>query len=185
MSIIRMYKKTDDGVLEFREAWRDEEDGVFVVNAGAVGHQSSTKEVPAETADAGAELLAEFETRGIEEGYRVVPLEEQYWVVAQFALKTAAGTERDKYLERKATSSITSFFAWRGIGLVDRSEFGTGKLNIFTVAPDAAKAVAGIKTCARESDLDVTKLSIGVAPYSHLDEIKGKHGLKKGETFTL
>ncbi|MDJ0357392.1 hypothetical protein [Paenarthrobacter sp. PH39-S1] len=185
MSIIRMYKKTDGGVLEFREAWRDAEDGVFVVNAGAVGHQSVTKESPAETSDAGAALLAAFETHAIEDGFRVIPLEEQYWVIAQFALKSVEGTERDRYLERKATSSITSFFAWRGIGVVDRSEFGAGKLNIFTVAPDAAKAVAGIKICARESDLDVTKLSIGVAPYGHLDEIRGKHGLKKGATFTL
>ncbi len=185
MSIIRMYKKTDDGVLAFREAWRDDEDGVFVVNSGVVGHQSATKESAADTVEAGAAKLAAFQTQGLEDGFRIIPVEEQFWVIAQFALKSAEGTERDRYLERKATNSITSFFAWRGIGVVDRSEFGVRKLNIFTLAPDAAKAVAGIKTCARESDLDVTKLSIAVAPYGHLEGIKGKHGVTKGVPFTL
>ncbi len=42
--IIRAYKRDDEGVLHFREAWYDDEDQEFVVNHGVVGHQSKTDE---------------------------------------------------------------------------------------------------------------------------------------------
>ena len=73
-------------------------------------------------------------------------------MIAQYALKTSTGTERDQYLEYKATRTITEFFAWRGLGVVDRSEFAPGKLNIFTLGPDPAKAVAGLKTVPARSE---------------------------------
>lgn len=186
MSIIRMYRKSDgDGVLRFREAWHDEEYGQFVVNHGTVGHQSSTQETDVASAEAAETLLAAFEAQCLEDGFMVVPAEEQFWVVAQFALKTVEGTERDRYLERKAKDALTSYFAWRGIGIVDRSEMQGGKLNIYCLAPDAAKAVNGIKTCIREARLDFTKLSIGVAPYDDLGAIKMKHAPGAGAAFTL
>ncbi|WP_026554270.1 hypothetical protein [Arthrobacter sp. 35W] len=204
MSIVRLYKKDDDGALSFREAWIDapepedadgaddidardaDDDGVwFVVNHGPVGFQSSTKENKvADVAEAEA-LLAAFHDQCVTDGFAEVPLAEQSWVVAQFALKNSAAGERDKYLERKASEAITSYFAWRGIGVVDRTEIvagghGTGKLNIYTLSPDAAKAVAGIKIAIREAKQDFTKLSIGVAPYDDLSAIKAKHQPKPG-----
>ncbi|WP_427017243.1 hypothetical protein ACQCSX_00815 [Pseudarthrobacter sp. P1] len=207
MSIIRLYKKDDDGALSFREAWVDSpdaeeaaadgssagaaDDGVwFVINHGPVGYQSTTKETSVDTVEEAEALLAAFGIQCAEDGFAEVPLADQSWVVAQFALKTAAGSERDKFLERKATEAITSYFAWRGIGIVDRSEFvagehGTGKLNIYCLSPDAAKAVAGIKIAIREAKQDFTKLSVGVAPYNDLAAIKGKHAPKPGAAFTL
>jgi hypothetical protein len=205
MSIIRLYKKDDDGALNFREAWVDApdaeeadaegadgaDDGVwFVVNHGPVGFQSTTKETSVDSVEEAEVLLAAFGTQCAEDGFAEVPLEEQSWVVAQFALKSAAASERDKYLERKAKDAITSYFAWRGIGIVDRSEIvagehGTGKLNIYCLSPDAAKAVAGIKIAVREAKQDFTKLSVGVAPYNDLSAIKGKHAPKPGAAFIL
>jgi hypothetical protein len=184
MSIIRMYRKSEDDVLTFREAWLDEEDGVVVVNHGVVGHHSSTQETQAPDADAAEQLMAAFESQATGDGYRVIPDEEQFWVVAQFALKTATGTERDRYLERKAKDSITAYLAWRGVGTVDRSEIANGRLNIYCLAPDPAKAVTAIKVCLREAKLDFTKLSIGVAPHDDLAAIKQKHG-PRATTFTL
>ncbi|HEV7168788.1 MAG TPA: hypothetical protein VGN49_12570, partial [Micrococcaceae bacterium] len=66
-------------------------------------------------------------------------------------------------------------FAWRGIGVVDHTEIDNGRLNIYSLAPDAAKAVAGIKTCIRDARLDYTKLSVGVAPYADPQAVKVKH----------
>jgi len=195
MSIVRMYKTDDDGTLVFREAWvdlpsadstdgtgPDEDNGIyFVVNHGTVGHQSTSKDAPVESAEEAEGMLAAFEEQCVEDGYAAVPQEDQWWVVAQFALKNARVTDRDKYLEQKAKESLTAHLAWRGSGTVEKTEFvdgphGTGKLNIYCLAPDAAKAVAGIKVCIREAKLDFTKLSIGVAPFSELDAIKLKHG---------
>jgi len=58
---------------------------------------------------------------------------------------------------------------------VDRTEIDNGRLNIYTLAPDPAKAVTGIKTCIREGRLDYTKLSIGVAPYAEPEAVKVRH----------
>ncbi len=185
MSIVRMYRKSEDGVLLFRESWYDEDDGQLVVNHGTVGHQSATQESDVASAEAAEALLAAFQEQCTQDGYTVIPPEEQYWVVAQYALKTTDGTERDRYLERKAKDAITSYFAWRGIGIVDRTELGGGKLNIFTLAPDPVKAVAGIKACIRDARLDFTKLSIGVAPHGDPAAIKLKHSPQPGGTFAL
>jgi len=175
MSIVRMYRRADDGVLHFREAWYDEDYGQVVVNHGTVGHQSITKESSVESAEAAEALLTAFEVQCSQDGYAVIPVEEQSWVIAQFALKSAEGTERDRYLERKARDAVASYFAWRGIGIVDRTEIENGRLNIYSLAPDPAKAVTGIKTCIREAKLDYTKLSIGVAPFAEPDAIKIRH----------
>ncbi|HSN35032.1 MAG TPA: hypothetical protein VLT34_01650, partial [Arthrobacter sp.] len=50
--IIRVYKRNNEGVLEFREGWFDEDYSQFVMNHGVVGHQSKTDET--DVADAAA-----------------------------------------------------------------------------------------------------------------------------------
>jgi hypothetical protein len=185
MSFLRLYKHDDKGVLQFREAWYDEDFGQFVVNHGTVGHQSITRETNDVGEDAAAALLEAFAVQCAEDGFAEIAREDQFWVIAQYALKTSTGTERDQYLEDKATRTITEFFAWRGLGVVDRTEFAPRKLNIFTLAPDAAKAVAGLKTCLREAKLDFTKLSIGVAPYGDPGAVKQKHPLPAKAPFSL
>jgi hypothetical protein len=185
IGIVRLYRKSDDGVLHFREAWFDAGDGAFVVNHGVVGHQSSTDETEAGSEEAAEPLLAAFEAQCRIDGYAVIEPEDQFWVIAQFALKSAEGTERDRFLERKASSAITGYFAWRGLGIVDRSEFRPGKLNIYCLAPDIAKAVAGIKTCIREAKLDFTKLSIGSASFGTPDIVRARHTPRPGGAFEV
>jgi hypothetical protein len=185
MSIIRVYRRDDEGTLSFREAWVDEDFGQFVVNHGVVGHQSESDATDVDGVEAGEGLLAAFAAQCEEDGYAEIPAEEQYWVVAQFALKTTDGTERDRYLERKAKAALTGHLAWRGLGTVERSEIGNSRLNIFCLCPDVPKAVNAIKVCIRGEDLDFTKLSIGAAPYGDTPEFKTKHSPKAGAGFTL
>jgi hypothetical protein len=106
-------------------------------------------------------------------------------VVAQFALKTREGTERDRYLEEKAKDALISHLAWRGLGTVERSEFNDFKLNIVCLCPEVNKAVNAIKVCARNEDLDFTKLSIGAAPHSDPQNFKLKHSAKPATTFSI
>ena len=110
-----------------------------------------------------------FAAQCAEDGYAEIPEEEQFWVVAQYALKTKDGTSRDRYLEEKAKDALISHLAWRGLGVVDRSEFSDAKLNIFCLTPDVNKTVNAIKVCIRGEDLDFTKLSIGAAPFGEHD----------------
>ena len=119
--IIRVYKRDEEGTLQFREAWIDEEFNEFVMNHGVVGHQSSTEETDAADAEAAERLMDAFAVQCAEDGYAEIPEEEQFWVVAQYALKTKDGTSRDRYLEEKAKDALISHLAWRGLGIVDRS----------------------------------------------------------------
>ena len=182
---MRVYKRDDEGALHFREAWYDEEYGQFVMNFGAVGHQSKTQETDVQDAAGADGLMDAFAAQCAEDGYAEIPAEGQFWVVAQFALKTREGTARDHHLAQKASDALISHLAWRGLGTVDRSGFSDFKLNIFCLCPDVNKAVAAIKICARGEDLDFTKLSIGAAPFSDPENFKLKHSAKPANSFSL
>ncbi|HEX2247312.1 MAG TPA: hypothetical protein VHH13_07160, partial [Arthrobacter sp.] len=69
MSFLRLYKRDDKGVLQFREAWYDEGYGQFVVNHGTVGHQSTTRETNDVAEDAAAALLEAFAVQCAEDGF--------------------------------------------------------------------------------------------------------------------
>ncbi|GER23516.1 hypothetical protein NCCP1664_20110 [Zafaria cholistanensis] len=189
MSIARLYRRDAEGVLEFREAWFEAEDGgetgQFVVNRGIAGHQSKTEEVKDVAAEAGEALLDAFVEQCLEDGYAEIRPEDQHWVIAQFALKSVEGTQRDRYLEAKAAEALRGFLGWRGLGTVESTDFAPRKLNIRILSPEPAKAVAAVRVCIKEADLDVTKLSIGVAPYSDLSALKQKHPLPAKAPFTL
>ena len=182
--IIRVYKRDEEGILQFREAWFDEDYSQFVMNHGVVGHQSKTEETDVVDADAAERLMDAFAVQCAEDGYAEIPLEEQSWVVAQYALKTKDGTSRDRYLEEKAKDALISHLAWRGLGIVDRSEFSDARLNIFCLTPDVNKTVNAIKVCIRGEDLDFTKLSIGAAHYGE-ETFRLKYSPKPTNSFTL
>lgn len=185
MSFIRYYRTSADGPLEFREAWYEDDVGQFVVNHGQVGHQSKTSGNDDVGPDEAERMLVAFENQCMEDGYALIPETEQSRVVAQFALKSTDGTERDRYLERKAVATITGYLAWRGLGTVEGSEFRPGRLNINCLSPDPGKAVNALKVCLREADLDFTKLRIGVAPYDETSGYRLRHPLPAKSPFVL
>ncbi|MFJ2620880.1 hypothetical protein [Glutamicibacter sp. NPDC087344] len=181
MAIIRTYRMNEKNELQFREAWfqqfEDEELGQFVINHGPVGHMSQTSEVQDVTADRADELFAGFAEACAAEGYTEYSDEEQSWVIVQYTLKSAAGTERDRYLQKKASEALTGHLAWRGLGTVESSDFGNRKLNIRILSPAPKLAVHAIKVCIREAKLDFTKMVIATAPYGQLDKARMAHPL--------
>src|SRR5207249_343086 len=102
---------------------------------------STTEATDVDDADGADGLMAAFALQCDEDGYAEIPSGEQFWVVAQFALKSKDGTERDRHLERRAKAVLTGHLAWRGLGVVERSTLGNSRLNIFCLCPDVAKAV--------------------------------------------
>ena len=185
MSFLRVYRRRDDRTLEFREAWHDDDAAQFVVNRGTVGHVSTSEATDDVDAAAGEALLAAFAAQCSEDGFAEIPESEQHRVVAQFALKSEAGTERDRFLERQSVGALTAHLAWRGLGTVEGSEIGGGKLTIFTRCVDANTAVAAVKTCLREATADFTKISIAVAPPDAPDAFKLKHAPAGVRSFSL
>lgn len=185
MSFLRVYRKRDDGTLEFREAWHDDDAAQFVVNRGVVGHVSTTKETNHVDAAAAESLLAAFASQCEEDGFAEIPEAEQDRIAAQFALKSQAGTERDHFLERQAVRALTSHLAWRGLGTVEESHLGAGRLTILMRTVDASKAAAAVKTCLRENTSDFTKLSIAVAKADAPEDFKLKHAPAGVHSFSL
>lgn len=192
-NIVRMYKKNDDGALVFREAWVDAggEDGVFfVVNHGTVGHISTSEDMAVESLEEAEGMLAAFAAQCTDDGYAVLARGEQSLVVAQFALKSDRVTDRDKHLAMRVKDALTVHLAWRGSGVLEKLEFtpaphGLGKLNIHIVVPDAARAVANIKSCIREEKLDFTKLTIAAGPIDDPTALRVKHSPSSGTVFAL
>lgn len=189
MPILRTYRRDDDGALQFREAWYEQDpdggNGQFVVNHGQVGHQSTTQEAADVDPQRGTELLAAFAEQCDADGFVEIAPGEQHWVIVQFALKSEAGTKRDEYLRDQAVEALIGHLAWRGLGTVESSDFAPRKLNIRVLSPEPAKAVAAIQTCIRQAKLDFTKLSIGVAPYADPSAAKQKYPLPAKAPFSL
>lgn len=189
MAIIRTYKRDEESVLHFREAWyetfENEELGQFVVNHGVVGHMSKTEEAKDVDDEAGTALLAAFGEQCTEDGFVALTPEEQDWVVIQYALKSDEGTERDRRLRDTAIEALTGHLAWRGLGTVESSDFAPRKLNIRILSPEVNKCVSAIKTCLREGKFDFTKLTIAAAPYGDPEAFKQKHPMPAKGTFSL
>ncbi|MCW4464488.1 hypothetical protein OK351_03045 [Glutamicibacter sp. MNS18] len=181
MAIIRTYRENEKNELQFREAWyqqfENEDLGQFVINHGTVGHQSKTSTVQDVDMDRADELFAGFLEQCAEDGYAEIPAEQQSWIIVQYALKSATGTERDRYLEHKASDALTSHLAWRGLGTVESSDFARFKLNLRILSPAPKLAVAAVKVCIREAKLDFTKMTIATAAYDGLDRAKVVHPL--------
>ncbi|MFF5791284.1 hypothetical protein ACFY5D_04495 [Paeniglutamicibacter sp. NPDC012692] len=189
MSIVRTYRRDEDGTLNFREAWfsqyEGEELGQFVVNHGTVGHQSKTETAKDVTEATAQGLLDAFTEQCTEDGFLPLTEADQYWVIVQYTLKSVEGTDRDKYLETTAKEALTGHLAWRGLGTVESSDYAPRKLNIRILSPEPKRAVSAIKTCLREAKLDFTKLSIATAPFDGLENLKQAHPLPAKGTFSL
>jgi hypothetical protein len=185
VSYLRVYRRREDGTLEFREAWHDDDASQFVVNHGTVGHLSASNATDNVDAAAGEELLAAFAAQCEADGFAEIPEDAQHRVVAQFALKSQTGTDRDRFLERQAVRALTAHLAWRGLGTVEGSQIGEGKLTIFTRCVDVNKAVAAIKSCLREATSDFTKLSIAAAAPDAPEAFKLKHAPAGVRSFSL
>ena len=185
MSTTMMYRRDSQGVLHFREAMYDAESGEFMLTQGKVGFMGTGSATAGVDEAAAEKKFAAFAAKSAELGYAEIPAEEQHWVVAQYALKSAEGTERDRYLDYKARTALASYFSWRGLGTVEESEFAPGKLNIFCVVPDVAKAVKGMLVVLREANLDFTKLGIGSAPVADTSQWKRRHPLPAKTPFSL
>lgn len=185
MSISIMYHRDGRGVLHFREAMYDADSEEFMLNQGKVGNMGTGSATAGVDEAAAEKKFAAFAAKSAELGYAEIPAEEQHWVVAQYALKSAEGTERDRYLEHKARTTLASYFSWRGLGSVEESEFAPGKLNIFILVPDVPKAVKGVLVALRDANLDFTKLSIGSAPVADTSQWKRRHPLPAKQPFTL
>jgi hypothetical protein len=177
MSILRAYRRDDDGSLSFREAWYDEETSQFVINRGPVGRLSETPVVEDDlTPEAGDGLLAAFAESCDADGFRELGVVEQSWVHVRFPLKHSTPQPRDKSLRDAVVSALTGHLAWRGLGTVEADAFGATGLTVTVLTPAPKPALKAILTSLREAvRSDVNRVVIAVAPGDDAAAVKVRH----------
>lgn len=167
MTLIKTYRRDDDGVLHYLEAWADR--GSFVTRRGKAGTKGSNvrraiRDRTFATSPTLKEHSAAFHERAANEGYREVPIEEHAWVVLQVWTHTAdLSHPDDTRVHAEAMDVLDEHLGWQGVGHCDGTDLG-GKppegsgadgtvLNLFCRVIDARLGVAAVRRVARQLKL--------------------------------
>ncbi|WP_068776043.1 hypothetical protein [Paenibacillus sp. FJAT-26967] len=114
-------------------------------------------------------------------------MSEKFWLVLQYPLKSANGSQRDQWLRDKVVEYLEISLADAGIGYVDGSEMGKCisapkkyALNIYCVTTEEERCINLVKRVIRESRLDYTRIKIATMPYGKKETYTLKYAYKKG-----
>ncbi|MDN4070569.1 hypothetical protein QYF50_21950 [Paenibacillus vini] len=116
-------------------------------------------------------------------------MSEQFWLVVQYPLKSAKGTQRDGWLKDKVMEYLEISLANADLGHVDGFDLGKSvsdpkkyHLNIFCVVKDEERSISLVKRVLKESRLDHTRIKIATMPYGTDAAYTLKYAAKKGVT---
>ncbi|MGM1048896.1 MAG: hypothetical protein ACQEXX_22510 [Bacillota bacterium] len=116
-------------------------------------------------------------------------MSEKFWLVVQYPLKSAKGSQRDHWLKDKVMEYLDISLADANLGYVDGSDMGKCisdpkkyALNIFCVVTEEERSIALVKRVLRDSRLDYTRIKIATMPYGKEETYTLKYAYKKGVT---
>ena len=116
-------------------------------------------------------------------------MNEKYWLVVQYPMKSAKGSGRDQWLKDKVMEYLEISLADASLGYVDGFDMGksmtdpkTYVLNIFCVVTEEERSIALVKRVSKESRLDYTRIKIAIMPYGEEETYTLKYAYKKGVT---
>lgn len=116
-------------------------------------------------------------------------MSEKFWLVVQYPLKSAKGSQRDHWLRDKVTEYLEISLADANLGYVDGFDMGKcisdpkkNALNIFCVVTEEEQSIALVKRVLRESRLDYTRIKIATMPYEKEETYTLKYTAQKGVT---
>lgn len=116
-------------------------------------------------------------------------MSEKFWLVVQYPLKSAKGSQRDQWLRGKVMEYLEISLADADLGYVDGFDMGKCMsdpkkyaLNIFCVITGEERSIALVKRVLRESRLDYTRIKIATMPYGKEETYTLKYTYKKGVT---
>ncbi|WP_028559326.1 hypothetical protein [Paenibacillus pinihumi] len=116
-------------------------------------------------------------------------MSEKFWLVVQYPLKSAKGSQRDHWLREKVMEYLEISLADANLGYVDGFDMGNCisdpkryALNIFCVVTEEERGIALVKRVLRESRLDYTRIKIATMPYGKEETYTLKYAYKKGIT---
>ncbi|MEE2060222.1 hypothetical protein [Rhodococcus artemisiae] len=167
MAMIKTYRRDDDGVLHYREAW-SEKSGVRT-HMGAVGTKGrtrfhSTRSRTWPDKPTATEFLHDFTEESAADGYFPVPDDDHGWVVLQCWTFTAdLSHPDDQRLFEQGQDALDEHLGWRGVGHYDGNDLG-GKppagydlhgtvMNLFCKVVDTGLGVKVVRSFARAFSL--------------------------------
>jgi len=116
-------------------------------------------------------------------------MSEKFWLVVQYPMKSAKGSQRDNWLRDKVSEYLEIALADANLGYVDGFDMGkciadpkTYALNIFCVITEEERGIALVKRVLRESRLDYTRIKMATMPYGKEEVYTLKYAYKKGVT---
>ncbi|GGD99133.1 hypothetical protein [Paenibacillus nasutitermitis] len=116
-------------------------------------------------------------------------MSEKFWLVVQYPLKSAAGSQRDHWLRDKVMEYLEIALTDANLGYVDGFDLGKCisdpkkyALNIFCVITDEEQSIALVKRILRDSRLDYTRIKIATLPDGKEEPYTLKYSYKKGVT---
>jgi len=116
-------------------------------------------------------------------------MNEKYWLVVQYPMKSAKGSQRDQWLKDKVIEYLEISLSDASLGYVDGFDMGKSitdskkyVLNIFCVITEEERGITLVKRVLRESRLDYTRTKIVTMPYGEEEAYTLKHAYKKGIT---
>ena len=116
-------------------------------------------------------------------------MNEKFWLVVQYPLKSVKGNQRDEWLKNKVMEYLNIFLSDAELGYVDGFDMGKCVsdpykyvLNIFCVITDEQRSIALIKRVLREHRLDYTRIKIATMPFEDGETYTLKYAYKKGVT---
>lgn len=119
-------------------------------------------------------------------------MSEKFWLVVQYPLKSAKGSQRDHWLKEKVMEYLELALADEELGHVDGFDMGKCisdskkyALNIFCVTTEEERGIALVKRVLRESRLDYTRIKIATMPYENDNGNGNDNGVGKQGTYTL
>ncbi|MDO5635156.1 MAG: hypothetical protein Q4G34_09850 [Micrococcus sp.] len=155
MSHVRRYRTTveDSGVrrVEYREAWILEDEPMFTVHHGRLGHPGTVKDQQVASPEEATELLDAFVAQCEEDGFTVLADDDVATVSVLYRLRGEAVTRIENQHTDTLRTEITHQLAWRGLGEVTDVIEQPGQMLLLVRTPHAAKAAAEIPAAAKRA----------------------------------
>lgn len=139
--LLKLYKKTEEGT-QYWETWNTDKENA-VIHWGELGLTGDDASIEADSHQELKNKINSLIEEKKKEGFKEVPIDEQFTVLISFKLKTW-GTTADLDKREEIRSIVTEHLGWTGNGICDDGEIGSGEMTLFADVIDPYVAIKSI-----------------------------------------
>jgi hypothetical protein len=126
--MLRLYKFSGDGIpTHYHEAWLDTGRNEIVEHFGTLGTAGATRTHVVNGDMSEADNIRRILARPIADGFHQVRVEEQAWLVVEYAVN-GMGTRADLEKRHRLEDKLNELLGWTGLGHCDGGSIGAGTM---------------------------------------------------------